>query len=107
LPRQSVQRFAVAILVAVCTFAVEAQTASTHCLESEVVLSETQTAARLERCGDDVSDPLLWHLDRVDQVVPRLDGRYDRRGGGSGSVVYVMDTGVMAGHAEFAAANSA
>ena len=105
MPRQSVQRFAVAILVAVCPFAVEAQTASTHCLESEVVLSETQSAARLERCGDDVSDPLLWHLDRVDQVVPRLDGRYDRRGGGSGSVVYVMDTGVMAGHAEFAGAN--
>ena len=69
------------------------------------MLSETQAVAKLERCGDDVAGSLLWHLDRVDQVVPQLDGRYDRRGGGSGSLVYVMDTGVMASHGEFTGAN--
>jgi subtilisin family serine protease len=105
LPRFHVQRFAVAILVAVCPFVADAQIVSTHCEESEVVLSETQSVAKLERCGDDIASSLLWHLDRVDQIVPQLDGHYDRRGGGSGSIVYVMDTGVLATHGEFAGAN--
>jgi subtilisin family serine protease len=100
-----VQRFAVAFLLAVFAFVAEGQMVSTHCQESEVMLSETQSVARLERCGDDVSDALLWHLDRVDQVGGQLDGWYDRRGGGSGSVVYVMDTGVMASHGEFIGAD--
>lgn len=73
----------------------------THCEESEVALSDSQSVAKLERCGDDIASALLWHLDRVDQVGAQLDGWYDRRGGGRGSVVYVMDTGVMASHGEF------
>jgi subtilisin family serine protease len=47
---------------------------------------------------------LLWHLDRIDQVDPRLDGVYDSRSGGAGSVIYVMDTGVLAAHDEFSSA---
>ena len=98
------QRFAVAVFVVVCSFAAEAQFVSTQCAESEVALSETHTVARLDRCGHDVESTLLWHLDRVDQVGGELDGWYDRRSSGTGSVVYVMDTGIMAGHSEFATA---
>ncbi|MGZ5432198.1 MAG: hypothetical protein ACXWH7_04670, partial [Thermoanaerobaculia bacterium] len=81
-----------------------AQVSSTNCAEAEVSLGALYSVARLERCGDDVSAPLLWHLDRIDQVEPSLDGRFDRRNGGAGSFIYVMDTGVMASHGEFAAA---
>jgi len=98
----SFARFAVALLLAVCPLAAAAQVSSTHCDESEVPLGDAQFAARLERCGDGSSDELLWHLDRIDQVMPRLDGHMDRGNGGAGSVIYVMDTGIMAAHSEFA-----
>ena len=75
---------------------------STRCHESEVALDATHNAARLEDCGDATAPNLLWHLDRIDQLDGTLDGRYRRRALGGGSVVYVMDTGVMAAHAEFA-----
>ena len=77
---------------------------STRCYESEVALDATHNAARLEDCGDATAPNLLWHLDRIDQLDGALDGRYRRRALGGGSVVYVMDTGVMAAHAEFATA---
>lgn len=103
--RSVVQRSVVAFLLVVGTLMVEAQVVSTNCEEIEVPLSETHSVSRLERCGDGVESSLLWHLDRVDQIDGHLDGVYDRRGGGSGSVVYVMDTGVLASHGEFAGAN--
>jgi hypothetical protein len=78
---------------------------STHCRELEVSLDATHSVARLERCGDDSADALLWHLDRIDQIGSTLDGWVDRGNGGAGSVIYVMDTGVMAAHTEFAASN--
>jgi subtilisin family serine protease len=81
-----------------------AQVSSTHCAETEISLDRYTTVSRLERCGDDVSAPLLWHLDRIDQVGGELDGHFDRRNGGAGSVIYVMDTGVMAAHGEFTSA---
>jgi subtilisin family serine protease len=86
----------------VCASGLRAEAVSTRCTESEVDLDALHTSARLEQCSDTASDPLLWHLDRIDQAVPRLDGRYDPVNGGAGSVIYVMDTGVMASHAEFA-----
>ena len=52
-------------------------------------------------CGDDAHVDLLWHLDRIDQLDGNLDGRYHRRHAGAGSMVYVMDTGVLASHVEF------
>ena len=82
-----------------------AQISSTHCAETEIPLDGQHSVARLDRCGDDVSAPLLWHLDRIDQVDGVLDGHFDRRNGGAGSVIYVMDTGVMASHSEFASAS--
>jgi subtilisin family serine protease len=74
---------------------------STHCRETEVVLDSTHSAARLSGCGDSEAADLLWHLDRIDQIDPHLDGVYHRDQSGAGAIVYVMDTGVMASHSEF------
>ncbi|HEX8173278.1 MAG TPA: S8 family serine peptidase [Thermoanaerobaculia bacterium] len=60
------------------------------------------SVSRLDHCGDEAPAELLWYLDRIDQISPDLDGRFDRRNGGAGSVIYVMDTGVLASHGEFA-----
>jgi subtilisin family serine protease len=101
LPR-SIARFAFLFAFAVCAAQLRAQMISTRCGEREVALDAYHTAALLDRCGDDVPSSLLWHLDRIDQVVPSLDGHFDSLNGGAGSVIYVMDTGVMAAHDEFA-----
>jgi subtilisin family serine protease len=98
---RSVVRFAFAVLLGVSA---SAQVSSTHCAESEIPLDGQVSVARLERCGDDLNAPLLWHLDRIDQVDKELDGHFDRRNGGAGSVIYVMDTGILAAHEEFASA---
>ena len=102
MPR-SIVRFALVAALALCAIPLFAQVSSTHCAEAEVTLDPLYSVARLERCGEDVSAPLLWHLDRIDQVEAALDGHFDRRNGGAGSVIYVMDTGVLASHGEFAA----
>jgi serine protease len=104
LPR-SIARFALIAAFALCAMSMLAQVSSTNCAETEVSLDALYSVARLERCGDDVSAPLLWHLDRIDQVDAALDGHFDRHSGGAGSVIYVMDTGVMASHGEFASAD--
>jgi subtilisin family serine protease len=78
---------------------------STYCRETEIPLDATHSSARLEGCGGDAHVDLLWHLDRIDQLGGDLDGQYHRRNNGAGAVVYVMDTGVLASHAEFAGPN--
>ncbi|HUJ12147.1 MAG TPA: S8 family serine peptidase [Thermoanaerobaculia bacterium] len=75
---------------------------STYCREITVPLDATHDAAKLGPCGDDAPVDLLWHLDRIDQLGGELDGTYHRRDAGAGAVVYVMDTGVLASHSEFA-----
>ena len=75
---------------------------STYCREVEVPLDATHTSAKLAGCSNDAHVDLLWHLDRIDQRDGDLDGRYHRRHTGAGSIVYVMDTGVLASHNEFA-----
>ena len=90
------------IALALCHAARAQDTVSTHCREVEVALDATHTASRLDRCGDPAAPDLLWHLDRIDQIDGILDGQYHRRHAGAGTVVYVMDTGVLASHAEFA-----
>jgi subtilisin family serine protease len=93
---------AVALLVLAISPAMHAQdVVSTRCREVEVALDSTHTASRLDRCGDPSSPDLLWHLDRIDQLDGVLDGQYHRRGAGAGAVIYVMDTGILASHAEF------
>lgn len=87
--------------VLLCAANLRAEVISTLCAETEVALDAAHTSARLERCGDEAAGELLWHLDRIDQIGGPLDGWFNRVNGGAGSVVYVMDTGVMAAHAEF------
>ncbi|MGN6186541.1 MAG: S8 family serine peptidase [Thermoanaerobaculia bacterium] len=99
MPRAFV-RFAVVLAVAVCANAAFAQISSTHCVESDVALDALHSSSRLERCGAGEST-LLWHLDRIDQINGELDGTFDRSNTGARSVIYVMDTGVMAAHSEF------
>jgi subtilisin family serine protease len=99
---RSIVRSALVAALALCALPLLAQVSSTYCAETEVPIDGSVSVARLDRCGDDMSAPLLWHLDRIDQVDGVLDGHYDRRNGGAGSTIYVMDTGVMAAHSEFA-----
>lgn len=102
-------RFAVALLIVVCAAQLRADKIPTHCAESEVSLDGHYSVARLERCGrgagNDGTDALLWHLDRIDQIGSTLDGQVDRGNGGAGSIIYVMDTGVLASHVEFTTKN--
>jgi subtilisin family serine protease len=98
--------FAVALCALAFCQAVRAQdVVSTRCREVEVALDSTHTASRLDRCGDPTAPDLLWHLDRIDQLDGVLDGQYHRRRAGEGTVIYVMDTGVLASHAEFSRAD--
>jgi subtilisin family serine protease len=103
-------RFAAVVWLAVFASAAAASAAprsdsvSTRCRELEVPLDANHSSARLNGCGDDTADDLLWHLDRLDQVEGRLDGTFERSNRGAGAVVYVMDTGIMATHDEFAGA---
>lgn len=95
-------RFALAGLVAV---AAEAETDVAGCRESEVVLDAMHSVSRLEQCEEQTA-PRFWHLDRIDQVSASLDGRAERANGGAGSVIYVMDTGILQSHAEFRSGDS-
>jgi serine protease len=92
---------AAVFLLAVLPLPAAEHEVSTYCREIEVPLDSTHSAARLKGCDDDANVDLLWHLDRIDQRDATLDGRYHRRHSGAGTVVYVMDTGVMASHVEF------
>src|SRR5437870_5474562 len=97
-------RFAVVLFLVLPTqaFAAPPDIISTRCDEIEVPLDSEHTSARLGGCADAGAEDLLWYLDRISHVDARLDGHYDRRNRGAGSVVYIMDTGVDAEHTEFA-----
>lgn len=51
-------------------------------------------------------DNRLWHLDRIDQDSPVLDGTYTYCAAGNPVYVYVVDTGVMRAHSEFGATDT-
>ena len=76
---------------------------STRCQEVDLDLDSRHSVSLLAGCGEEYPEDLLWHLDRIDQVAGTLDGMYDRHNRGEGSVVYVVDTGVLADHVEFKA----
>lgn len=89
-------------MLATQAFAAPPDVISTRCDEIEVPLDSEHSSARLGGCADAGAEDLLWYLDRISHVDARLDGHYDRRNRGAGSVVYIMDTGVDAEHTEFA-----
>jgi serine protease len=104
---RSLVRGVVVALLAWSSTALAAQpdVISTRCDEIEVPLDAQHSSARLGNCSDDAAGDLLWYLDRIDKPDGLLNGRYDRGSRGTGTVVYVMDTGVDAQHVEFATAN--
>jgi subtilisin family serine protease len=75
---------------------------STRCSEVELELDSKHSVSLLAGCGEEYPEDLLWHLDRIDKISGTLDGTFDRHNRGEGSVVYVVDTGVLADHVEFA-----
>lgn len=92
-------------LAAVSALSDDRDLVSTRCREVELPLDGKHSVSLLAGCGEEYPDDLLWHLDRIDQIEGTLDGRFDRQNRGAGSVVYVMDTGVLADHIEFVTAN--
>ena len=101
-------RSAIVLYIALIPFAArggQGEVVSTRCREVEIELDAKHTVSLLVGCGEEYPEDLLWHLDRIDQTGAALDGRFERSNRGEGSVVYVLDTGVMADHVEFRASD--
>ena len=75
--------------------------APTRCQTTTDTVMGEVTVKILLACSDGFADDVLWHLDRIDQIPSALDGRAYRGFGGRGSVIYILDTGVLATHDEF------
>src|SRR5258708_2578297 len=78
---------------------IHAQYAPTHCQTTTATAFGLQMKVLLG-CSDGFAENTLWHLDRTDQIPSALDGRAYRGHGGKGSVIYIMDTGILATHDE-------
>ncbi|WP_457963247.1 S8 family serine peptidase [Arthrobacter sp. D1-29] len=85
-----------------------------HALRGAVVKANPAQAAALARSPrvlsveadtpvsiDEVQQPATWGLDRTDQRTLPLSNSYSYSSAGSGVAVYVVDTGVLAAHADF------
>ena len=52
--------------------------------------------------GSGVETPATWGIDRIDQATLPLDKSYNYAQSGAGVTAYIVDTGIMATHNEFA-----
>jgi subtilisin family serine protease len=73
----------------------------TRCSTVAIPLAGGLTDLELERCANDVAENAMWQVDRSDSVSGELNGFAMRRTTGRGSVVYVVDTGILQRHDEF------
>ena len=78
-------------------------TSSTKCATTDVAFGSL-TELRLIGCGEGFSENKLWHLDRADSADGVLNRSVTRTLTGKGAVIYVLDSGVMRDHDEFARA---
>jgi len=88
------------LLLSPLAVSIHAQYAPTHCQTTTATAFGLQMKVLLG-CSDGFAENTLWHLDRTDQIPPALDGRAYRGHGGKGSVIYIMDAGILATHDEF------
>ena len=75
--------------------------AVTRCTMTPVPLSFSASDWLIERCARDIETNEIWQLDRSDSVDGDLNGQAVRRTTGRGSLVYVVDTGILQRHSEF------
>jgi hypothetical protein len=70
--------------------------------DAEVSLRGTAAATPAATPAATQAYPPSWGLDRVDQPAGALDGSYTApAGGGRGTTIYVIDSGVRTGHRDF------
>src|SRR3712207_1838858 len=79
----------------------QVQVSPPTCHTADVQVSADIVERRLIACGGEFADNVLWHLDRSDSASGALDGRAARKTTGRGTVIYIMDTGVLRDHVEF------
>ena len=97
-------RVALAVLLSLSALAQNVETTSTLCQTTDFPANGGVTERRLVGCGEGFPHNLLWHLDRSDSSTGNLDNKVTRKTTGRGAVIYVLDSGVMQAHNEFARA---
>ena len=70
-----------------------------YSLEQDSALRHTALASDKE--SESSEEPVEWNLDRIDQHLAKLDGKYNPEGTGENVDICVVDTGIRYTHSEF------